>query len=73
MERGKILDFESGGFMKFEVKKYYTSFVTFKIEANSEEDAYKKAEQLKIDIIELQNNLQDWKEADEITKLEENN
>lgn len=58
--------------MKYEVKKYYSSFVTFLIEANTEKEAYDKSKELKIDFIELQNNLQDWKEADEIIKLEQN-
>jgi hypothetical protein len=35
----KILDFNFGGYMKYEVKRYYSSFVTFEIEANSEEEA----------------------------------
>ncbi len=59
--------------MKYEVKRYFSSFIAFEIEAKSEEDAYNKSKDLKIDLIELQNNLQDWKEADEITKLEESN
>lgn len=58
--------------MKYEVKRYFSSLVTFEVEASSEEEAYDKSKNLKIDIIELQNNLQDWKEADEINRLEEN-
>lgn len=58
--------------MKYEVKRYFSSLVTFEVEANSEEEAYDKSKKLKIDIIELQDNLQDWKEADEIIRLEEN-
>ena len=57
--------------MKYEVKRYYSSFVSFEIEADSEEEAYNKTKELKIDLIELQNNLENWKEADEIRKLEE--
>ena len=58
--------------MKYEVKRYYSSFVSYEIEADSEEDAYNKTRELKIDLTELQNNLDNWKEADEIGKLEEN-
>ncbi len=59
--------------MKYEVKQYFSSFVTFEIEAENENEAYNKSKELGIDLIELQNNLQNWEEADEITKLEESN
>jgi hypothetical protein len=56
--------------MKYEVKKYYSSFVTFGLEAITEEGAYNKSQNLEVDFIELQNNLQNWKEADEVVQLE---
>lgn len=58
--------------MKYEVKRFYSSFVSFEIEADSEEEAYTKTKELKIDLTDLQNNLENWEEADEIRKLEEN-
>ena len=58
--------------MKYEIKKYYSTFVSYEIEADTEEEAYNKTKELEIDLIELQNNLENWKEADEIRKLEEN-
>lgn len=58
--------------MKYEVKRYYSSFVTFEVEANSEEEAYNKAKELELNLIELQNNLENWDEADEINQSEEN-
>ena len=58
--------------MKYEVKRFYSSFVSFEIEANSEEEAYNKTKELKIDLTELQNNLENWGVADEIRKLETN-
>lgn len=58
--------------MKYEVKRYYSSFVVFEVEANSEEEAYNKTKELKLNIIELQNNLENWNEADEIKQSEEN-
>jgi hypothetical protein len=58
--------------MKYEVKRYYSSFVSFEIEADSEEEAYNKTKEMRIDLKELQNNLENWKEADEIRKLEDN-
>jgi hypothetical protein len=59
--------------MKYEIKRYYSTFISFEIEADSEEEAYDKTKNLKIDLIELQDNLENWKEADEIQKLEDNN
>lgn len=56
--------------MKYEVKRYYSSFVTFEIEANSEEEAQNKTKELESNFIELRNNIEDWDEADEITELE---
>jgi hypothetical protein len=58
--------------MKYEVKRFYSSFISFEIEADSEEEAYTKTKELKIDLTDLQNNLENWEEADEIRKLEEN-
>lgn len=58
--------------MKYEVKRYYTSFVSFEVEANSRDEAYSKTKELEIDLIDLQNNLENWEEADEITELENN-
>jgi hypothetical protein len=58
--------------MKYEVKRYYSTFVSFEVEANSEVEAYNKSKELKINLTELQNNLENWKEADEILKLEAN-
>lgn len=59
--------------MKYEVTRYYSSFVVLNIEADSEEDAYLKSKELSLDLVELQNNLEEWKEADEIKKVEEDN
>ena len=58
--------------MKYEVKRYYSSFVTFEVEANSEEEAYNKTKELELNLIELQNNIENWEEADEIRQSEEN-
>jgi hypothetical protein len=58
--------------MKYEVKRYYSSFVILIAEACSEEDAYNKTKQLEPNLIELQNNLENWDEADEIRQFEEN-
>jgi len=57
--------------MKFEVRRYYSSFVTFEVEANSREEAYDKTKTTVIDLSQLYNNLENWEEADEITELQE--
>ena len=41
------------------------------VEASSREEAYDKTKELVIDLIELQNNLEDWEEANEITEFQE--
>ena len=58
--------------MKYEIKRYYSSFIAFEVEANSKEEAYNKTKELEINLIELQNNLENWEEADEIRQSEEN-
>ena len=58
--------------MKYEVKKYYSSFVTYEIEASTKDEAFEKTKKLEIDMTELRNNLESWEDADEIFQLEEN-
>jgi len=55
--------------MKYEIKKYYSTFVTFEIEANSKEEAYNNTKEIPIDLIEIQNNLENWEDADEIRTI----
>lgn len=57
--------------MKYEVRRYFSSFVTFEIKANTKDEAYEKSKEMNIDLIELQNNLQDWEDANEIIEQEE--
>jgi len=56
--------------MKYEIKRYYSTFNTFEIEANSEEEAYNKTKKMPIDFVEIQNNLENWEYADDIRKIE---
>jgi hypothetical protein len=57
--------------MKYLVRRYYSSFVKFEIEAESEVEAYEKSKTLPIDINDLYNNLSDWADADEVEELDE--
>lgn len=59
--------------MKYEVRRYYSSFVTYEIEADSEDEAFEKTKKLEVDMTELYNNSLEWREADEIYQLEEAN
>jgi hypothetical protein len=59
--------------MKYEVYRYYSTFVMYEIEANSEDAAYDITKGLEINMIEAHNNLETWSEADEIRILEEDN
>ena len=59
--------------MKYEVRRYYSSFVTYEIEADSEDEAFEKTKKLEVDMTELYNNSSEWREADEIYQLEEAN
>ena len=59
--------------MKYEVRRYYSSFVTYEIEADSEDEAFEKTKKLEVDMTELYNNSLEWREADEIYQLEETN
>ena len=59
--------------MKYEVRRYYSSFVVHEIEADSEDEAFERTKNLEIDMIELHNNSLEWREADEIYQLEETN
>jgi predicted translin family RNA/ssDNA-binding protein len=57
--------------MKYEIKRFCSTFVTYAVEADSDEEAYNKIKELEIDLTELQNNLEEWKEADEVISLTE--
>lgn len=53
----------------FKVKIYHSGYSTHIITAQTEKEAIKKARQLPPNKIEIFNSLENWEEADEITKL----
>lgn len=57
--------------MKYEVRRYYSTFVIHEVEADSEDEAHAKTKELPINMIDIGNNLLDWKEADEVFEIEE--
>lgn len=56
--------------MIFEIKKYYSTFYTIKVEANTESEAIEKSKSIPLDENEIFNNLLEWEEADEIERFE---
>ncbi|MCH7826980.1 MAG: hypothetical protein IIC75_03225 [Bacteroidetes bacterium] len=57
--------------MKFEITRYYSTFITIQIEADSEDEAYEKSNSIPINENEILTNIEDWVEADEITRVED--
>ena len=55
---------------KFIVKIYFTTYCSFEIEANNEEEAILKARRIKVNNDELIMNLENWEEADESFEIE---
>ena len=52
--------------MKFIVRKYYSGYCPYKIEAENEDEAYILANDILINEIELLSTLVDWEECDEV-------
>lgn len=57
----------------FEVKIYYSSFCTYQLKAKNEDEALKKARKLPIKETEIFNNLESWKEADNVEEITKDN
>jgi hypothetical protein len=58
--------------MKFEVRKYYSTFMTVEVEANNEEEAYNITKGITPSHSETYTNLEEWEEANEVFRIEEN-
>jgi len=56
--------------MRFEIKKYYSTFFTILVEADSEDEAYEKSKSTLLNENELFTNLEEWEEANEIERIE---
>lgn len=57
--------------MKFLVRRYFSGFCSYEIDADDENSAYEKAKTRPTDKDEILSTLEDWKECDEI--IPENN
>ena len=56
---------------KFDVKIYYSGFCSYQIEAQDKNDAIQKARNMHIKENEIMSNLENWKEADTIEKIDQ--
>lgn len=56
--------------IKFEVKIFYSGFCTYEVEAQNGYEAILKARKLAINENEILSNLENWKEADTFTEIE---
>ena len=52
--------------MKYFVKRYYSGYCTYEIEAETEEKAYELSKELPINQDEIFETLEDWNECDEV-------
>jgi hypothetical protein len=57
---GKVLK------MKFIVRRYYSGYCSYEIEAENEDEAYEKAINLPIDESEVLSTLEEWRECDQV-------
>jgi phosphoenolpyruvate synthase/pyruvate phosphate dikinase len=56
----------------YRVRIYYSSYCTYELKADNEENAILKARELNIKRNELITNLENWKEADEASEIGNN-
>ncbi len=55
--------------MKFTVRRYFSGYCTYEIEATSKDAAYKKARNMPIHADEILTTLEDWKDCDEVKPI----
>ena len=53
----------------FEVKLYHSGFCVYKVDALCETEALQKAKKMEIDVLELLGNLEDWRDADTVDEI----
>lgn len=52
--------------MKFFIRRYFSGYCTYEINADDERLAYEKAKYLPIDEAEILSNLEGWEDCDEV-------
>ena len=58
--------------MKYLVRKYYSGYCTYEIEANNQEQAYEMVEEMPVNYYEVFETLEDWEECNEIEPIPNN-
>ena len=58
--------------MKFLVRRFYSGYCTYEVEAENEDAAYNIAINLPIDEDEVLSTLEDWRHADEVEVIGDN-
>jgi hypothetical protein len=53
--------------MKFIVRKYYSGFCSYEVDAADEESAYEKTKSSPVNENEILSSLEAWKDCDEVT------
>lgn len=56
--------------MKFVVRKYYSGFCCYEIEADNEEKAYEMVKGMPVNYEEVLETLEDWEECNEVEPAE---
>lgn len=56
--------------MKFTVRKYYSGFCSYEVEAADEESAYEKVKSLPIVENEILSSLEEWEDCHEVTSYQ---
>ena len=64
-QNANLLPSERRG-MKFLIRRYFSGFCTYEINADDEDLAYEKAKNLPIDEAEILSNLEGWEDCDEV-------
>lgn len=59
--------------MKFIVRKYFSGFCSYEIDAEDKKSAYEKTNGLPIDENEIINSLEAWKNCDEVIPTNDQN
>ena len=58
--------------MKFVVRKYYSGYCSYEIEANNEDQAYEIVKDIPPIYDEVLETLEDWEECNEVESIENN-
>ncbi len=58
-----------GGVMKFVVRKYYSGYCCYEIQADNEEQAYEMVGEMPVNYNQILETLEDWEECNEIESV----